>query len=65
MNSCFLWKGIMSCFKDFKQNIKFELGYGYSLRFWKDAWLGGKKTTKGVPNFIHTGKIQGVINFQP
>lgn len=37
---CGIWKSIMSRRENFLKYIKFTLGLGKNIRFWKDLWVG-------------------------
>lgn len=38
-----VWRGIFREWEDFVRHIRFEIGDGSSVRFWKDKWCGDKR----------------------
>lgn len=44
-----LWKGIMSVKGIFWVSLKFKLGNGQEVNFWKDRWLGVGRIKELVP----------------
>ena len=35
-----LWKGILACREDFWKGVRFKVGRGNKVSFWKDKWCG-------------------------
>ena len=51
-NSSAVWKGITSVKNLYMANIKYQIGSGETICFWKDRWVGDRPLDAKFPNLF-------------
>lgn len=46
------WKGILRGWEAFVRHIRFDIGDGSSVRFWKDKWCGDRELWRAFPTLF-------------
>ena len=56
-----LWKGISKETEQLKNDIVFELGDGYGIKFWEEVWCGETPLCVSFPSLYALAVLKGAM----